>query len=66
MRSRRDPFARASYVPTRQKHGTCQWCGTDHRVFAVRQESDGGRSSNIGEFCSWSCAETYHDQRIAR
>lgn len=67
MRQRRDPFARITLVPVPMQHAslTCDWCGTPRAprrpIYALRQESDGGRSSVItGGFCSWSCAEAYH------
>jgi hypothetical protein len=75
MRSRRDPFARVTYTTKRQPHGSCDWCGrgesldgsgTEVKAYVVSEEHDGGRQSNIGTFCSWSCAESYHDTRIAR
>ena len=68
MRSRRDPFARESFVPVRQHNTTCQWCGNaERRAYSVQRETDGGRTSSLtGTFCSWSCAESYHGEPIAR
>lgn len=67
MRRRRDPFARESYIPERVDE-ECSWCPADsRRVYRIRIERDGGRDACIdGQFCSWACAENYHNAKIAR
>jgi hypothetical protein len=78
MRRRRDPFARVTYIPVVNTHypnasPTCIECGTRaqrrHPLYLIRIESDDGSRSNemtAGVFCSWSCAEAFHDARIGR
>lgn len=67
MRQRRDPFARITYVPRRAGQRACTWCGMPRRVSAVQIESDGGSVNELrGYFCSWTCAEAYHDAPIGR
>jgi hypothetical protein len=75
MRQRRDPFARVTYVPNPadapgQK---CVWCGgtrTIHgkaRVWSITLESDSGRRTPLdGVYCTWLCAEAYHNDPIGR
>lgn len=59
----RDPFARQELHKESVK-GTCTNCGSANRygkVWKFREETDGGRSSEInGEFCSKGCLESYH------
>ena len=63
MKCRRDSFARESYIPERMK-GDCSFCGRQS-AYRIRVEPDGGRDVYIkGQFCSWSCAEHYHNVKI--
>ena len=72
MRARRDPFSRETLQPVIETRlNGCSWCGQiaypRHPLYAIRIERDGGRSDVIGgTFCGWSCAESYHDSKLAR
>lgn len=74
MRARRDPFARHTLRPvplTTPRPDGCAWCGQRAQprrpLYHIRHEPDTGRATfHSGAFCSWACAEAYHDQRLAR
>ena len=78
MRSRRNTFARETYIPVvvarAGQHGpasTCSWCGQSatprHPIYDVMIEPDAGRRAGIsGHFCSWQCAESYSGAEIGR
>lgn len=64
MKRRRDPFARENYIPERIDGIDCSWCGC-RPAYRIRIEPDAGRDAYVkGQFCSWSCAETYHVTRF--
>mgnify|MGYP001590499053 FL=1 len=64
MKRRRDPFARESYIPE-LVDGECWWCPDTRRAYRIRIEPDSGRETYIkGRFCSWTCAESYHNTKI--
>lgn len=76
MRSRRLPFARCTYTPVVVARtgdtgvaSSCSWCGARpaprRPIYDVMVEPDAGRRSGLdGHFCSWACAESYHDSRL--
>jgi hypothetical protein len=76
MRRRRDRFGRCTYRPqyTRARQA-CQWCGQQNaacltggraRLYQITSEHDDGRTNEVrGVFCSWACAESYHDTTLA-
>lgn len=67
MRRRRDSFGRQTFVPHVLRIGSCDWCGREDRVYSVRVEQDSGREGSVrGVFCSWDCAEAYHEVEFAR
>jgi hypothetical protein len=77
MRRRRDPFARMTYVPvvnTRYPDAspTCIECGQPAQprrpLYMIKIESDQNNRDYVmrGTFCSWSCAESFHDAQIGR
>jgi hypothetical protein len=58
-------------VKTLNAVGGCLWCGAKPEprrpIYKIDAQSDGGRSWMLdGAFCSWACAESYHDVRIGR
>lgn len=80
MRTRRDPFARVSYIPKYVTQEECAWCGRSNtpcpgnlcekihgRVWSIRGVHDDGKEyRTMNTFCSWSCAEAYYGYRIGR